>query len=51
MEFNLGEKSFDEIGEKLEKIEKDIDPDKVTKDLKKFGSDAMKSISDLISED
>jgi len=51
MEFNLSEKSFDEIGEKLEKVEKDIDPDKVMKDLKKIGSDAMKGISDLISEE
>lgn len=51
MEFNLNNKSLEELEEKLEKAKNEIDPGKAMKKLKEFGSDAMKSISDLISEE
>lgn len=50
MEFNFNEKSFDEVEEKIGKIKNDIEHNKAMEEFEKFGSDAMKSISDLISE-
>jgi len=51
MEFNLNNKSLEKISEKIEKIENDIDYDKAAKGIEKFSSDAMKTFSDLISEE
>jgi cell fate (sporulation/competence/biofilm development) regulator YmcA (YheA/YmcA/DUF963 family) len=51
MEFNFNEKSFDEVEEKIDKIKNDIEHNKAMQEFEKFGSDAMKGISDLISEE
>lgn len=51
MEFNFNEKSFDEVEEKIGKIKNDIEHNKAMEEFEKLGSDMIKGISGLISEE